>query len=174
MDLAPYIDHLRRELAATAQAGDDDARAIAERLAAALEPATRLALLEALSAAADEITRDLAPGSVEVRLRGREPGFIVTSPPVGQSFGDAGETASARVIDPGARADSGARADEGGTSRISLRVPDHLKPRIEEAAAGDGLSVNTWLVRAVSAALERDGGRHRGAQTVRSHTGWVR
>ncbi|MEU7740831.1 toxin-antitoxin system HicB family antitoxin [Nonomuraea sp. NPDC049158] len=168
MDLAPYVDHLRRELANTARAGDDDARAIAERLAAALEPATRLALLEALSAAADEITRDLAPGSVEVRLRGREPGFIVTPPPAGQSSGDAGETGPVRAADPGVR------ADEGGTSRISLRVPDHLKPRIEEAAAADGLSVNTWLVRALSAALERDGSRHRGSQTVRSHTGWVR
>ncbi|TMR25926.1 hypothetical protein ETD85_44320, partial [Nonomuraea zeae] len=84
MDLAPYVDRLRRELAVAAGAGGEDARALAERLAAPLESATRLALLEALSAAADEITRDLAPGSVEVRLRGRDPGFVVTPPPGGQ------------------------------------------------------------------------------------------
>src|SRR3954453_49661 len=80
MDLTPYIDNLRREFAVAAEAGGDDARALAERLTAPLESATRLALLEALSDAAGEITRDLAPGSVEVRLRGREPDFVVTPP----------------------------------------------------------------------------------------------
>ncbi|HUR09089.1 MAG TPA: hypothetical protein VM347_41575 [Nonomuraea sp.] len=166
MELAPYVDQLRRELTIAAEAGGQDARALAERLALTLESATRLALLEALSAAADEITRDLAPGSVEVRLRGPDPGFVVTPPPVGQPFGDPGG------------AERGAKppdADEGGTSRISLRVPEQLKPRIEEAAGREGLSVNTWLVRAVSAALEPDGGARRaGPRTPRSHSGWVR
>ncbi|TMR11328.1 toxin-antitoxin system HicB family antitoxin, partial [Nonomuraea zeae] len=70
-------------------------------------------------------------------------------------------------------------ADDGGTSRISLRVPEHLKPRIEEAAARDGLSVNAWLVRAVSSALEPGGPRRRSdrrveTQTGQRYTGWVR
>jgi hypothetical protein len=68
-------------------------------------------------------------------------------------------------------------ADEGGTSRISLRVPEHLKPRIEEAAARDGLSVNSWLVRAVSAALDPGGGssgRRAAQQTGKHYRGWVR
>ena len=69
MDLMPYVENLRRQLAVAAEAGGPDARALAERLTGALESAARLALLEALSAAADEITRDLAPGSVDVRLR---------------------------------------------------------------------------------------------------------
>src|SRR6187455_2408453 len=81
MDLSPYVDGIRRELSVAAEAGGEDARALAERLTAPLESAVRLALLEALSAAADEITRDLAPGSVEVRLRGRDPDFVVTPPP---------------------------------------------------------------------------------------------
>ncbi|MFG1706907.1 hypothetical protein ACFLIM_27315 [Nonomuraea sp. M3C6] len=175
MDLAPYADQLRRELAIAAGAGGEDVRALAERLAAALEAATRLALLEALSAAADEITRDLAPGSVEVRLRGRDPGFVVTPPPVSRSLEPAGETGGAGPPAAPPPPDG----DEGGTSRISLRVPEHLKPRIEEAAARDGLSVNAWLVRAVSAALEPDDGgrrssRRAGSQTGRSSTGWVR
>ena len=64
----PYVESLRRELAVAAEAGGPDARALAERLTGPLESAARLALLEALSAAAGEITRDLAPGSVDVRL----------------------------------------------------------------------------------------------------------
>src|SRR5919108_6019586 len=78
MDLTPYVESVRRELAVAAEAGGDDARALAERLTAALEPAIRLMLLDALSAAADEITRELAPGSVELRLRSGEPDFVVT------------------------------------------------------------------------------------------------
>ncbi len=78
MELEPYVSSLRQELAVAAAAGGDDAQALAERLTGPLEAAARLTLLEALSAAADEITRDLAPGSVHLRLRGREPSFVVT------------------------------------------------------------------------------------------------
>ncbi|MFI6989387.1 hypothetical protein ACI2LC_33540 [Nonomuraea wenchangensis] len=176
MDLAPYVDQLRRELAVAAGAGGEEARALAERLSAALEPATRLALLEALSAAADEITRDLAPGAVEVRLRGRDPDFVVTPPPGGGPYEE--ESVPARPPVTPAPPD----ADEGGTSRISLRVPEHLKPRIEEAAGREGLSVNAWLVRAVAGALDAgDQGRRPGRpgrppqpQSGRRFSGWVR
>ncbi|GAA2205058.1 hypothetical protein GCM10009850_006860 [Nonomuraea monospora] len=173
MDLAPYVDHLRRELAIAAGAGGEEARALAERLAATLESATRLALLEALSAAADEITHDLSPGSVEVRLRGRDPDFVVTPPPAVRPLeeSDADRPPPPPPLPPD--------ADEGGTSRISLRVPEHLKPRIEDAAARDGLSVNAWLVRAVSAALDPGNAGSRSGQrpTQRSgnrYSGWVR
>ncbi|WP_043622824.1 toxin-antitoxin system HicB family antitoxin [Nonomuraea candida] len=180
MDLAPYVDHLRRELALSAGAGGEEARALAERLAATLESAARLALLEALSAAADEITRDLAPGSVEVRLRGRDPDFVVTPPLTRGSFEADGERAGPPGPPPGPppAPPPPPDADEGGTSRISLRVPEHLKPRIEEAAARDGLSVNAWLVRAVSAALDPGAARPAGPRaTTRSgnrFSGWVR
>ena len=80
MDLNPYVDELRHQLMIAAEAGGEDARLLAERLVAPLQSATRLVLLDALSAAAGEITSDLAPGSVEVRLRGRDPEFVVTSP----------------------------------------------------------------------------------------------
>ncbi|MCG5220219.1 hypothetical protein [Streptosporangium sp. KLBMP 9127] len=175
MDLSPYVDHLRRELAIAAGAGGEEARALAERLAATLESATRLALLEALSAAADEITQELAPGSVEVRLRGRDPGFVVT-PRAGRPFEEADEIE--RYERPPALPPP-TDADEGGTSRISLRVPEHLKPRIEEAAARDGLSVNSWLVRAVAAALDpgdagRRSARRATQQTGNRYSGWVR
>ena len=79
MDLQPYVDAVRHELAVAAAAGGQDAEALAERLTAPLESSIRLALLEALSEAAEQITRDLAPGSVDVRLRGRDPEFTVSS-----------------------------------------------------------------------------------------------
>jgi hypothetical protein len=185
MDLTSYVDNLRRELVIAAEAGGDDARALAERLSAPLDAAARLGLLEALSAAADEITRDLAPGSVEVRLRGRDPEFVVTPPPTDESSQEAAPQTSLRsALAGGLEVALGVRppapeADEGGTSRITLRLPEHLKPQIDEAARQTGLSVNAWLVRVVAAALVPDdrgrgpGGRE-GAQFGRRHTGWVR
>lgn len=166
MDLTPYIDNLRRELAVAAEAGGEDARGLAERLTAPLESAARLALLEALSAAAGEITRDLAPGSVEVRLRGRDPDFVVTSPPAEDEPGS-GPAAAVRPPEPPEPEEG------GGTTRITLRLPEHLKPRIDEAAARMGLSVNAWLVRTASAALE-PGRSGPPAGMGRRYTGWVR
>ena len=82
MDLRPYLESIHRQLADAAEAGGDDARALAERLAAPLDAAIRLALQDALGAAAEEITRELAPGSVELRIRGRNPEFVVTPAPI--------------------------------------------------------------------------------------------
>ncbi|MFJ7902484.1 hypothetical protein ACIQ6V_18655 [Streptomyces sp. NPDC096198] len=172
MDLTPYVDTLRRELAVAAEAGGEDARELAERLTAPLESATRLTLLNVLSAAMDEITRELAPGSVDVRLRGLDPDFVVTPPPTG---GGTTEAAAAPVEHLAAPAP--ADSDEGGTARVNLRLPAHLKARAEEAAGREGLSVNAWLVRAVSAAVE-GGARPQTAERTRtigqSFTGWVR
>jgi hypothetical protein len=171
MELDGYVESLRHELLVAAEAGGEDARALAERLVAPLDSATRLMLLEALAAASDEITRDLAPGSVEVRLHGRNPSFVVTPAPTEEAFD---ETRGPRSIAPAIRTEG----DEGGTSRINLRLPDSLKLRAEEAAEKEGLSVNAWLVRAVAAALEpddRDGRSRRSSTRGRqSYTGWVR
>jgi predicted transcriptional regulator len=162
MDLGEYVGDLQRQLVNAAENGSEDTRAVAERLAAGLDAATRLVLLDVLSAAVGEITRDLAPGSVDLRLRGREVEFVVTQPSA-----DPDEDAS-----PTAPVD----LDDASTSRTTLRLPDALKARVDEAAAADGLSVNSWLVRAVAAALEPK--RRRSAQrTLRtgdSFAGWVR
>src|SRR3954464_4018428 len=83
MDLSPYVENLRHDLVRAAEAGGEDARQLAERLTAALEPSVRLALLDALSAAADEITRELAPGSVPVSLRPAAPALVVPRAPSG-------------------------------------------------------------------------------------------
>jgi hypothetical protein len=160
MDLQPYVDAVRHELGVAAAAGGQDAEALAERLTAPLESAIRLALLEALSEATEQITRDLAPGSVEVRLRGRDPEFTVSS-----AIEDLPDAPT--VVAPESE-------DDGGTWRVTLRLPDHLRARVDAAARGDGLSVNAWLVRAVTAAL---GGGHRRPQRGDSgnhFSGWVR
>jgi hypothetical protein len=165
MNLQPYVDSVRHELNVAAEAGGADAGALADRLSAPLESAIRLALLEALSAAAEEITRELAPGSVDVRLRGRDPEFAVTAPV--EDFSDDGPV----VVAP-------TDADEdGGTWRVTLRLPEHLKSGVEAAARRDGASVNGWLVRAVTAAL--GSGRPPSARRPRTapdkqFSGWVR
>ncbi|MFF9016737.1 toxin-antitoxin system HicB family antitoxin [Streptomyces sp. NPDC014870] len=176
MDLTPYVDNLRHELAIAADAGGEEARALAERLTAPLESATRLTLLNALSAAMGEVTRELAPGSVDVRLRGLDPEFVVTPPPAPEPF----QESQAPVTAPAASAplQVGPEADDGAMARINFRLPAHLKARAESAAAAEGLSVNAWLVRAVSTAL--DGREHpnppgRGKDSGgRGFTGWVR
>lgn len=181
MDLTPYVDHLRRELAVAAEAGGEDARALAERLTTPLESAVRLTLLNALSAASDEITRELAPGSVDVRLRGLDPEFVVTTPPA-LELPAAGPEDMAPMAPPVAPpAPAAPDADEGGTARINFRLPAHLKARVEHAAGQEGLSVNAWLVRAVATALE-PGATAPSATPVRtarpgkgqSYQGWVR
>lgn len=178
MDLTPYIDTLRQELAVAAEAGGPEARALAERLTAPLESAIRLTLLDALSAATSEITRDLAPGSVDLRLRGREPSFVVTSPPTETPFDDeAGEEEtdkSATNAAPRTPADS----DDASMTRINLRLGQDLKDRVEDAARKAGLSVNAWLVRSATTALDTDdGGRRshrRAARGAERYSGWVR
>ncbi|WP_395361100.1 hypothetical protein ACHGLA_15365 [Streptomyces sp. YH02] len=178
MDLTPYVDNLRHELGVAAQAGGDEARALADRLTGQLESAARLTLLNALSDAMDEITRDLAPGSVDLRLRGLNPEFVVTAPPTTDLFEEA-ETALPTPPPPVAPVEG---EDGGATSRINFRPPAQLKIRVEEAASREGLSVNAWLVRAVAAALEPGGaaGRTRtgttgvGPAVGQGFTGWVR
>jgi hypothetical protein len=157
MDLQPYVDGVRHELGVAAAAGGPDAEALAARLTAPLDSAIRLALLEALSHAAEEITRELAPRSVDVRLRGRDPEFTV-SPRVE----DMPEpVAAVRDAD-----------DDGGTWRVTLRLPESLRSPVDAAARAEGLSVNAWLVRAVGSAL--GGKRHAPAKADKHFSGWVR
>ncbi|MEV4344413.1 Arc family DNA-binding protein [Actinoplanes sp. NPDC049596] len=172
MDLTTYVNNLGREFATLAEAGGEDSRALVERLTGSLESAIRMTLLEALSGAADEITGDLAPGSVEIRLRGRDPEFVVTAPP-------------APTAEPAATATTANDGDlpfaeDGPAARINVRMPEQLKTAIEEAAAAEGRSVNAWLVRAASSALrqpdhhQRPEPRDTGKRAAQRFTGWVR
>ena len=152
MDMTRYVEELKQHLLATADLGGDEARALADRLVPHLDGMVRLVLLDALSAAADEITTELAPGSVSVRLRGREPEFHVVSPPTSVTSDDV--TDAVPPSPPMARRDPPGDLDDGEISRITLRLPEHLKGQVEQAAATDRLSVNAWLVRAVADALD--------------------
>jgi hypothetical protein len=141
MDITPYVERLRHDLAQAAAAGDDQVRDAAERLGLALDPSMRLALMEALSQAAAEITTEMRSGSVDVRLTGRELEFVVEQ----AAPAPAAPTASAQ---PPADEDE----DDGATARITLRLPESVKTRAEELAAKTGSSLNTWIVNVLPTA----------------------
>lgn len=172
MNLTRYVNDLQQQLAVAARAGGEEASALADRLLAPLETTVRLVLLEALSDAAAEITSELAPGSVEVRLRGRDPEFAVTQPPATAPRTDDGVDEAGRDgVVPAQGPDA-----EGTAARTTLRLPEQLKVRAEGAAAREGISVNTWLVRAAAAALESGAGQpgRRGPSMGQQFTGWVK
>ena len=146
MELNAYVEALQSQLAVAAATAGQEGIEMAERLTGPLDAAARLVLQDALSDAALEITRELAPGSVEIRLRGRELAFVVTlARPADEPAPGEAEGSGGRGSEP---------AGEGATSRISFRPPDHLKARIEDAAEREGLSVNAFLVRTLTVALD--------------------
>ena len=177
MNLDPYIENIHAQLDAAAEAGGDEARELARRLAAPLDAAIRLALQDALAAAAEEITVELAPGSVELRLRGREPQFVVTPPPAEPSTDEETDERDA-TVDAWVASHGSAEGDDGTISRINVRMPESLKARIEQAAEREGLSVNAWLVRAAAARSERSEGirrrDRRAPHGAQRYTGWAR
>jgi hypothetical protein len=141
MDVTPHVDALLADLAAIA-AVSDEATAAAERLSQALRASAGLRFLDVLGEAALEVSSELPSGHVEVRLAGQEPSLVyVEDETEGQ---------------PPA-------AEDALSARITLRLPDSLKTSIEAAAAREGLSVNAWLVRAltrsVSSPVRRTGRR---------------
>ncbi|MEO5710213.1 MAG: pilus assembly protein HicB [Nocardioidaceae bacterium] len=153
MDITPYVESLRHDLAAAAEAGGAEAKAAAERLALALDPAVRLALMDALSQAAAEITSELPQGSVDVRLRGREPEFVVDVPTVAMPAPPAPPAAPSP--------DEAEGSEDDALARITLRIPESVKYKAEELAAKGGHSLNSWIVNVVRAAT-----RDRGAVNV--------
>jgi predicted HicB family RNase H-like nuclease len=136
MDLTPYLEGLRRDLTAAAAPGGPEITRAADVLAGSLEASARLCLLEALSDATAEITTQLDSVSVEVRLRGREADLVVNDTP--------------RMAAPAAPTPP---ADAGDLARVTLRLPEPVKEQVERAANAEGVSVNGWLVRAITAAL---------------------
>jgi len=133
MQLEPHVQALRAELAGIADLGDEQVAAAAERLSNALGPTLSLRLLGLLSEAALEVSAQLPTGHVELRLAGQEPSLVYV------------EHEEAAPAPP---------AEDGLTARITLRLPDSLKASVEAAAAREGVSVNTWLVRALARAVE--------------------
>lgn len=141
MELAPHLEKLRTDLSAAAAVGGEDVAAAARLLGEAVEPALRLVLLDLLTEAAEELTLQLGGATVEVRLHGREPELVASLPHLSEPEPSTEEPAT----------------DEG-TARLTVRLPESLKTRCEAAAAAEGQSLNSWLIRAVSSALDPRGG----------------
>ncbi|WP_062076751.1 toxin-antitoxin system HicB family antitoxin [Demequina globuliformis] len=169
MELSHYTEELQRQLISAAAAGTEETQATAERLAQTLDAATRLVIVEALSEATGEISRDLSPGSVDLRVRGRDVDFVVTV-----AEPDPSTREDERASAPSAPVSNAAEPlDDDATSRTTLRLPDTLKQRAEAAAAAEGLSLNAWLVRAIQGAVTPAPQSRRGMAAAR-YTGWVR
>jgi preprotein translocase subunit SecD len=175
MDITQFAEALRRDLAVAAEAGSEDIRAAAERLSMALGPAVRLTLMDALSQAAAEITNELHGTSVELRLKGREPVFVVA--------GRGADAPPAEATEPEDGDDLGFDEDET-VARITLRLPESLKQRAEELASKRGQSLNTWLVNAarnaatisinISSTSMGPGAPGRNRSSNKRIQGWVR
>ncbi|MDQ1710881.1 MAG: hypothetical protein QOE45_331 [Frankiaceae bacterium] len=129
MQTAPFLDALRREIAAAVASDDPATAAVVERLASSLEAAAHLWLLDAATQAAGQLNDQLPEGHVEVRLAGRDPDLVYVADP---------EPAPA------------ATGDDAYAARITLRLPEGLKAQVETWAAAEGVSVNTWLVRTIA------------------------
>jgi len=132
MQTASFTEALQADLRELAALGGDEVAAAADRLAAAIRSSAGLRLLDALSEAALEISAQLPFGHVDIRVAGQDPQFVYVEEE---------------------QAEAPAPADDGMTARISLRLPESLKASVEAAAATEGVSVNTWLVRALQRAV---------------------
>jgi HicB family len=137
MHIEAHIDALRSDLVAAAGLGDEATLRVAEQLSRALGPAFRLRIQDILAEAALELNDQLASGHVELRLSAGD---------VGLAYAE-----SAPEAEP-------AGEDDAQAARVTLRLTESLKARAEAAAAAEGISLNTWLVRATGRALERSRG----------------
>jgi hypothetical protein len=163
MDLSPYLASLRQALATTARGSGTQVQEAAELLAQSLEPALRLTLMELASDVAAEVTVQLDGDVVELRLRGGNPEVVVQQRP------------RAAEVPPPVPPAPPVPDDDGGTARISLRLPESLKGQVDQAAAREGVSVNTWLVRAAQQSLAGPGAPPTdNVRTGRRMSGWVR
>jgi hypothetical protein len=142
MDITPYVDSLRSSLVSAADSAGDETRQAAERLSFALDSSARLAIMEAVSQAAAEITAEMPNGGVDVRLNGRDLDFLVHT--------------AAPTPPPPPPPPAPEDVDDGNLARITLRIPESVKGKAEERAAEAGQSLNTWLVNIIRMAT-RDG-----------------
>ena len=132
MNLTILLNGVQEDLEGAAELGDERVEQIARRLAESIGSSLRLKLLDLLSQAALELSSKLPSGHVEVRLAGQEPEFVYVDT-AGEGAGAVGEELSAR---------------------ITLRLSDNLKLTVEKAADREGVSTNTWIVRAIARAAE--------------------
>lgn len=163
MKLTPHVETLRTGLANAASLGDETTQDIARRLGGALDNSARLALISAISEATAEISTELAPGSVELRMSGDEPQFAVHVPqnaetptvltPPEPVESTSPEAEQATTVTTGEADETTESVEEEPQVRVSLRLPASVKSRVDEAADTERISTNAWLVRAIQNAL---------------------
>jgi hypothetical protein len=150
MQIDGYIQALREDLVRVAAVGDDATARAADLLSVAIEASMGRRIQDVLAEAALELNAQLDGSHVEVRIAGRDPELVL-------------------VREDGSVPEA---VDEAFSARITLRLPDSLKQRVESAAAREGASVNTWLVQALQRAVEP---RHRSTSGSRNRlTGYGR
>jgi hypothetical protein len=142
MELQGFVQGLQADLEQIAAVGNDDVAEAARRLSAAVGASAGLRLLDALTEAALELNAQLPSGHVEIRVAGQDPSLVYVA-----------EAAEASPVGGG---------DEELVARISLRLPQGLKAAIELAASREGVSVNTWLVRALGRLISAGVSERRG------------
>jgi hypothetical protein len=153
MELSPYIESVRAGAVNASSLADEQTQHVAQRLGTAIESSTRLALIQALSDAAGTISAELAPSSVELRMVGQDPEFVV-------SLQTAEAEPTLLMPEPESASEETADAEDEPVARITLRLPQSVKARVDEVASSEGISTNAWLIRAVMDALsERSGSR---------------
>jgi hypothetical protein len=161
MNLSPYIESVRVGVVNASSLADEQTQHVAERLGTAIESSTRLALIQALSDAAGNISAELAPSSVELRMVGQDPEFVV-------SIQTTESEPTLLMPEPEPASEETPEPDEEPVARITLRLPQSVKTRVDEMASTEGISTNAWLIRAVMDALaERSGSRSEWPQPPR-------
>jgi predicted transcriptional regulator len=159
MELDSYIERVQADLRATAALGNEELGRAVEHLASALESSLRVAMIEALSGGAAELSSEIAPHVVAVQIDSGEPRLVA----------NLDMETDERAPQP---VPAGDDADSGEMARFSLRMGATLKRRVDEAAHSEGVSTNTWIARALTTAV--DGPHSRGSHSGRGRvTGWA-
>jgi hypothetical protein len=151
MELSPYVESVRAGVVNASSLADEQTQQVAARLGSAIESSTRLALIQALSDAAGTISAELAPSSVELRMVGNDPEFVVSL-----QTSEAEPTLllpESEQVGEDAAGTPTLEAEDEPVARITLRLPQSVKTRVDEVASSEGISTNAWLIRAVMDAL---------------------
>lgn len=147
MNVDGFVQAVAEDLGRTAAIGDEATARAAVLLTNALDSALRRRLQDALSEAALELSEHLAPARIDLRVSGSDLQMVP-------------------VDVPEEAAPAGGGADEIFSARITLRLPESLKGRLEAAAGAAGISLNTFVVQTLGRASEPRPTHHRGGRRL--------
>jgi len=146
MKMSLVVDGLRGDVISVGELGDETVADVAERIGEVLSRSIPSRILDLLSEVAAEVSAELPDGRVEIRVAGDDVDLAYVESP------------SAGGTGPEGADDGGPERDRDMSARITLRLSESLKARVEEGAAREGISVNTFIVRTLEHAAS---GEHR-------------